>query len=202
MGGNFTKIFIQFRDPFWSSRGVQWLAGGDNLHEPMEFHDLNHLVPGFNTLFTYVVGDASLMWEALSDKEATAAVIRRLKRLFPNTLIGEPSAFYMTRHSSDPFIRGSYSTASMGANETLFEAMIAPIRTCNRSRVFFAGEHTCAAYTGYLHGAYFSGVGAARDVLSLMGMPAPPLPTGWTCQEVPLMRAWRRSRHGQSQAHN
>ena len=35
----------------------------------------------------------------------------------------------------------------------------------SRPAVFFAGEATCAAYTGYIHGAYWSGLAAARRVL-------------------------------------
>ena len=31
--------------------------------------------------------------------------------------------------------------------------------------VYFAGEATCAAYAGYIHGAYWSGLAAARRVL-------------------------------------
>ena len=37
------------------------------------------------------------------------------------------------------------------------------------NKLFFAGEHTTAAYRGTVHGAYLSGVRAARQIMKIGG---------------------------------
>jgi hypothetical protein len=56
------------------------------------------------------VGDDSSRWELLSDEEAKAALVVRLKRTFPDIAhrITMPTSFKMTRHGADPLIRGAY----------------------------------------------------------------------------------------------
>ena len=56
------------------------------------------------------MGDDSSRWELLSDEEAKAALVVRLKRTFPDIAhrITMPTSFKMTRHGADPLIRGAY----------------------------------------------------------------------------------------------
>lgn len=175
--GNFTKIFAEWPAPFWRERGMQWLAAEDYSVEemgkfrlPMEFHDLGALVPGFNVLFTYLVGSHAERWESLSDTQAAKLLVKRLQRLFPEIVVPMPSAFLMTRHGSDPFMRGAYSSAKLGVSDSDFTNMVAPVSDYHgTTRIFFAGEHTCQRFTGYLHGAYESGLQAAAQVLEMFG---------------------------------
>ena len=77
--GNFTKFFLQFDANFWSGRGQQWLVAnhdddsnyeyGGPARDPMEFHDIDALVPGSNTLFTYVTGADCDVWSTMTDEE-------------------------------------------------------------------------------------------------------------------------------------
>ena len=84
--GNFTKIFLQWKERFakWPSRGAQWLAATDRAADPhrvapMEFHDLGRIDARLGaTLFCYVVGDASVVWEAMDDAAAMKAIVARL----------------------------------------------------------------------------------------------------------------------------
>mmetsp|Transcript_60107 Transcript_60107/g.94781 ORF Transcript_60107/g.94781 Transcript_60107/m.94781 type:complete len:90 (+) Transcript_60107:3-272(+) len=77
----------------------------------------------------------------------------------------------------------------------MFQAMVAPVTSCGKPRLFFAGEHTCAAFKGFLHGAYLSGLDAATDILSAMVLKPAALPIGWTCRSVEEGYAWRGKRH-------
>jgi polyamine oxidase len=180
--GNFTKIFVQWQRNFWSSRGIKWLAATsstDRFGGPMEFHDLDALVPGFNTLFAYVDGASSQEWEALSDQAASEQFVRRLQTQFPDVKIPSPSAFRMSRHGSDPFQGGAYTTGiRFGTTTDQIRALSLPTGRCNQgtgeARVFFAGEHSCEKYQGFLHGAYFSGARAAAEVLKAMGKDVDP----------------------------
>ena len=73
----------------------------------------------------------------------------------------------------------AYSTVKVGATARQFSDMVSPLRR-PRGRtkgagtspaVFFAGEHTCAAYQGYVHGGYKSGHRAASEALRALGKP-------------------------------
>jgi len=123
------------------------------------------MVPGFNVLFTYVVGADSQKWEALTDSEAADLLVTRVQRLFPDVKVSRPASFHITRHGSDPLTRGAYSATKVGVVEAEFLELAAPVH----DNLFFAGEHTCLNYNGYLHGAYWSGVGAAVQVLEKLG---------------------------------
>lgn len=112
--GNFTKIFARWPERFWADRGAQWLTGGVPTDPPggmgpVEFHDLGLYTPGLNTLFTYVVDEDSVRWETMSDTDAAAALVLRLKRVFPHIAehITPPTEFMMTRHGSDPLSLGA-----------------------------------------------------------------------------------------------
>ena len=200
--GNFTKIFAQFEERFWAGRGTQWLianapddddeeeeggggGSGPRRRGPMEFHDLGALVHGSNTLFTYVTGDDSARWEQMTDARASAALTRRLRAHFPGAAqkgaVRAPTAFYMTRHGHDPYMRGAYSVGKVGFGGANFSAILAPHAG---GRVFFAGEHTCAAFQGYVHGGLYSGWRGAAQVLLARGDEAAARRVyDWSCEK-------------------
>lgn len=65
---------------------------------------------------------------------------------------------------ADPFARGMYSFAQVGVQgnsqgTTDYDTMAEP-----EGPLFFAGEHTSTAYRASVHGAYLSGLRAARQV--------------------------------------
>ncbi len=192
--GNFTKLHIAFEKNFWRARGSQWLVAerdGDNevgRRDPMEFHDIDALVPGSKTLFTYVSGPDCPYWETMTDAEASAALVRLLQRHFPNTTMPRVTAFHMTRHGFDPFMRGAYSVTKVGVTDAAFNAMVEP----HGDNVFFAGEHTCAAFNGYVHGGILSGRRAAAEVLLARDLPAEAEKAyDWSCE---LLRPGHRKK--------
>ena len=72
--------------------------------------------------------------------------------------IPEPDAVDITRWLADPFARGSYSSLAVGATPDDRTALAAPVA----GRLFFAGEATRTDYPSTVHGAYLSGLAAAR----------------------------------------
>jgi monoamine oxidase len=67
-----------------------------------------------------------------------------------------------TRWGGDKFAGGSYSFPGPGAEPGLVSSLAEPIGTT----VYFAGEHTSQRYPGTVHGAYLSGVAAAKKLLA------------------------------------
>jgi monoamine oxidase len=74
--------------------------------------------------------------------------------------VPEPENARVTRWSRDRFSWGSYSQIPVGGTiddrDRLAEAV--------GSRLFFAGEATSRDYSGTVHGAYLSGLRAAREL--------------------------------------
>ena len=64
---------------------------------------------------------------------------------------------------SDPWVKASYSFPAPGQVTTMLPLMARPIE----GRLYFAGEHTCPAYVGYMEGALQSGVRAASAILKM-----------------------------------
>ncbi|MCJ7670625.1 MAG: FAD-dependent oxidoreductase, partial [Acidimicrobiia bacterium] len=69
-----------------------------------------------------------------------------------------------TRWASDPFTHGSYSFIGVGASSDDRRDIGEALGDDKVDRVFFAGEATSVANAATVHGAYESGLRAARDV--------------------------------------
>ena len=69
----------------------------------------------------------------------------------------------MTRWSTDPFARGSYSYPAVGGKPEDRQTLAAPVA----DRLFFAGEATNAVKYATVHGAYASGQRAAKELLAV-----------------------------------
>ena len=66
------------------------------------------------------------------------------------------------RWGADPFSRGSYSYALPGKADCR-AALAAPIE----NRLFFAGEACSVNFYSTAHGAYFTGIAAADQVIAV-----------------------------------
>ena len=88
---------------------------------------------------------------------AVEQVLREIEDKVP-----APTRHVVTRWHADPFARGSYSYSGVGAVQPHDRrAIAAPVG----NRLFFAGEHTSVLYPATAHGAYLSGVEAARALV-------------------------------------
>ena len=63
----------------------------------------------------------------------------------------------------DPFSRGAYSFAAVGATPKDYATLAAPVS----GTLFFAGEHTNGTHMATAHGALASGLRAAAEVSAL-----------------------------------
>ncbi len=72
----------------------------------------------------------------------------------------------MTSWTHDVHTFGSYSNWPLGFIEDEWLAMTKPLK----KKLFFAGEHTHPEYYGYLHGAYYTGIDSAQQVLDLVNI--------------------------------
>jgi len=74
----------------------------------------------------------------------------------------KPIATVLTHWHEDRFACGAYSVVPPGASSSDFDALAEPA-----GPLLFAGEATDRAYRGTVHGAYLSGLRAAREALEV-----------------------------------
>jgi len=162
-----TKIYLQWKDPFWDPEIPRWLAADRELGSFPEWHNMNHPlhVPGSNTLFIWLGEPQSTKWEASTDAEVIEAIMHNLRERYPGKDLADPVAFHITRHSLDPFRYGSYSAYEMGFTKEAHDIMIRPLKVDNDIRVYFGGEHTCLNLTPFTHGALIKGREVASELL-------------------------------------
>ena len=157
--GVLNKCYLRFPHAFWP-HDVDWLEYIPAQHgewtEWVSFRRAAQwpILLGFNS------ADRGHEIEAWSDEQIVASAMKTLTVIFGST-IPSPVDYQVTRWASDPFARGSYSYHPVGSTPAMRGALAQPLR----KRLYFAGEATSTDYFGTAHGAYLSGVQAARDVL-------------------------------------
>ncbi|GFF63469.1 polyamine oxidase [Aspergillus lentulus] len=164
--GTYTKIFLQFNETFWPSNTQYFLYADPKLrgwYPIWQSLSTPGFLPGSNILFVTVTNEFSYHVEKQSDEETKAEVMAVLRKMFPDKDIPEPTAFMYPRWSTEPWSYGSYSNwpASTGLEEH-------QNLRANTGRLWFAGEHTSPSYFGFLHGAYFEGLDAGRQIAALL----------------------------------
>lgn len=92
-----------------------------------------------------------------------------------------PAEFLVTRWDKDPYCLGSYSYMPCGSSWPMIDQLAAPEpRDSPHPYLFFAGEHCSDLGWQCVHGAYETGIRAAREILDCLDdgtrSTAPPLP--------------------------
>lgn len=159
--GVLNKCYLRFDTAFWPS-DVDWLEYIPARHgawtEWVSFaHAANKpILLGFNA------ADRGREIEAWADARIVADAMQTLRTIFGDD-IPEPLDYQITRWASDPFALGAYSFNALGSTPDMRRTLAAPLR----KRLFFAGEATEPDHFGTAHGAYLSGVRAAREVVGV-----------------------------------
>ena len=93
------------------------------------WHNLNHnaLLPGSQTLLTFLGDPQSSRYEGWPDDAVQAALMARLREQHPSTLIPAPTAFFISRHGYDQKSFGAYSVFSPGWRDRFFDTLTKPL---------------------------------------------------------------------------
>lgn len=157
--GVLNKCYLRFPNAFWP-KDVDWLEYIPNTHgawtEWVSFWRVakQPILLGFNA------ADRGTEIENLTDREIVDSAMQTLKTIF-GAAIPDPTGWQITRWSKDPFAMGSYSFNTVGSTPYMRKSLAASLD----DRVFFAGEATHSSCFGTAHGAYLSGLQAAREMI-------------------------------------
>jgi monoamine oxidase len=153
--GLMNKVWLTFPRRFWGD--ADWI---NRIADPVG-HFTQFFAPRTPTpmLAAFHTGTRARDLEARSDDETVVAAVAALRAVYGAT-VPAPLEAHVTRWSADPFARGAYSFVAAGATPDDRTALATPLG----HSVFFAGEATHAGYPSTVHGAYLSGVAAAKAV--------------------------------------
>ncbi len=159
--GDFFKVALRF--PSMALPGdIDWFG---RLGEAT-FLEWVNLTPvtGAPTLVGFAGGSVARRLETLP-KDAVVARALAAARAAIGRDLPAPTRAVVTGWAADPFARGSYSFLAVGSTPADRDALGEPIG----DRLFIAGEATDRQYPATVHGAWTSGVSAARQLAVLAG---------------------------------
>lgn len=153
--GLMNKVWLTFPHRFWGD--ADWInRAADPVGRFTQFFAPRTPTP---MLAAFHTGACARELEARTDEETVAAALAALRTTY-GAAVPPPLEAHVTRWSKDPFACGAYSFVAAGATPDDRVALATPL---GRS-VFFAGEATHTGYPSTVHGAYLSGIAAAKAV--------------------------------------
>jgi monoamine oxidase len=160
--GTLNKLWLRFPKAIWPTE-VDWIERiGGPRDEWVEWVSASRfagapVLAGFNAA---AYGEAI---EAQSDAEVVASAMAALKGMF-GANITNPIEAIATRWKSDPFALGAYSFNAVGTSRETRSAF----HPIHAERIAFAGEATSVAHYQTVHGAYQSGLDAAKRLVAAL----------------------------------
>ena len=156
--GVLNKCYLRFNKVFWPDdvdwleyispkpgEWTEWVSFQRTLKQPV--------LLGFNAA---TQGKAIESW---TDSQIVASAMATLRTIYGKG-IPEPAGYQLTRWASDPFAHGSYSFQAVGSRPELRKELARPLN----GKLFFAGEATEQNHSSTAHGAYLSGLRAAKEM--------------------------------------
>ena len=158
--GVYNKCFLQFPEVFWPD--TDWMTYiPDVAHAGQWVEWLNVARPtGEPVLLGFNAADFGREIEGWTDGEIVDSALATLRMIFAAD-VPAPLGYQITRWASDPFARGSYSFNPLGSTPVMRDHLAASVD----GRVHFAGEATHRRSFATVHGAYLSGVRAAKEII-------------------------------------
>lgn len=158
--GTVNKVFLEFDNCFWDEKIQYFGYAGKIKGQYNYFLNTKKFVPDKNILLTFGFGNYGLTMEKQTDAQIQNDIMAILKKIYGEK-IPAPQKIKVSRWNNDIFSYGAYSFAGINCDNEDFEKLGKTIA----QKLFFAGEHTHTQYRGTVHGAYLSGIRAARRIM-------------------------------------
>jgi len=156
--GVLNKCFLRFARTFWPT-DVDWIERvPERRGEWTEWVSFARPT-GKPVLLGFNAADFGRQIESSSDTQIVAGAMRALRGIYGDA-IPMPLGQQITRWASDPFALGSYSFNAVGVDPKMRDDLAASID----KRIYFAGEASHRKHFATTHGAYLTGLRAAREL--------------------------------------
>lgn len=160
--GVMNKLVLRFPKRFWpkdAHRLGLLKSTTENLIEyyPMTPYSEEPIIVGLTW------GRHAKSIESAGKDDVVQLALSELKTMLGSSIPSEVSDAIVTRWHSDEFSGGSYSHILPGSSFSDYRTLAKPIG----KQVYFAGEATNDTHPGTVHGAYSSGIRAAKEIMIL-----------------------------------
>ncbi len=157
--GNVNKVALLFEQAFWDTN-LQYIGYTGKMKGAYSYFLNARTFCDANLLVTFGFGLFGKTLDTKTDAQIQDEVMEVLRKIYGRA-IPNPKKILVTRWGTDPYSLGAYSFVNVGTENKHFETLQAAVN----NKLFFAGEHTIAKYRATVHGAYLSGLQAAKEVL-------------------------------------
>lgn len=161
--GLLNKVYLRFERPFWDidSEVIGYIPTAKLSW--IEFINYYKYIQQ-PILAAFNAGSRAREISTWPKEKVIESIMQVLKHIYGKE-IPEPTASIITDWDNDPYARGSYSYIPLGVKGKECVILAEPISDC----IFFAGEATDDKTLSTVHGAYLSGIKAAKLVNSVLG---------------------------------
>jgi monoamine oxidase len=156
--GTLHKAWLSFDTAFWQDARVLSVVSETSNQLPFTVVATD-IMRGKPTLLALHGGDEGAHLERLDNAALRAELVTRLRSVWPSAPL--PSVVRSSSWGAHPYTLGSYSYLPVGASPRDREALAESVG----DRVHFAGEATHVDSPAMVHGAYLSGLRAAKQAL-------------------------------------
>ncbi|MCF6765880.1 FAD-dependent oxidoreductase [Thiotrichales bacterium 19S3-7] len=158
--GAYNKMYLYFEDVFWD-KDSEWLGYIPQMHEVGKTLDFMNYYKYVHQPILLIFSGASLakILETWSDQKVIDYMMQQLKIMYGKK-VRQPTSYIRTNWVSDRYSYGSFSCLPVGVSHHMYQALAKPID----GRIFFVGEATSSTDPSTVHGAFTSGVEAAKQV--------------------------------------
>ncbi len=157
--GTVTKLALKFTDQFWENN-VQYYytVAKETGRWPvwMNYRTFSKE----KILMGLCMGNYAKKADFMSNEELIEDGLNVLKNVWEDD-VGEVQNVLRTSWLNDPFTKGAYSFPRVDNSKEDFENLAESVD----NRLFFCGEHTDLEYLATTHGALFTGIRAAKEVI-------------------------------------
>lgn len=160
--GAFGKAFLHFSHCFWDENAltIKYIPQHSEILSVSSYVNLQRSLHA-PILIACFGGDTVKQLEDLPESEQREILLAPLRKIYGAHFI-EPTRIQITNWVSDPYSQGAYSYLAHGSEKDFFRILAQPIQ----NKLFFAGEATHSTAYGTVHGAYETGLRAAREILA------------------------------------
>ncbi|MEU9078661.1 NAD(P)/FAD-dependent oxidoreductase [Kitasatospora sp. NPDC048538] len=157
--GVLNKCYLRFPKVFWPD--TDWMTYVPDLSHYGQWEQWINVARADNqpVLLGFNAADFGRTIESWSDNQIVDSAMTTLKTIFGGD-IPAPTEYQITRWASDPYALGSYSFNELGSTPDMRDQLAAAVD----GRVHFAGEATSRQSFATVHGAYLSGIRAAKEI--------------------------------------
>ena len=155
--GVLNECYLRFPQTFWAD--TDWFGYIPHAEGQWTQWINAERISGAPVLLGFNAADFGQSIEEWNDARIVESAMSTLRTIYGSG-IPDPVDHQITRWASDGYALGSYSFNKVGSDPDMREDLAAPIDR----RVFFAGEATGNGSFATVHGAYQSGVRAAREI--------------------------------------